>query len=160
MKRSIFITVAILASLAAVSDVEKISFDIFSSALNGWTQRNIIKALDLISRKYQRDIQSSAGRVNWHGPVVRRVVETNDLRLIEYHEDGYSHTNRWRRPPKVFPEARARMIQEQRNARIARAKRLAALTNGVPKVLADARRAALDSAMYSETNLVIEVGGK
>lgn len=32
----------------------------------------------------------------------------------------------------------------------------AAITNGVPKVLADARRAALDSAMYSETNIVVE----
>lgn len=160
MKRAIIITVAILVSLAAVSDVEKISFDVFSSALNGWTQSNIIKALDLISRKYQRDIQSFTGRVNWHGPVVRRVVETNDLRMIEYHEDGFSYTNRWRRPPQVSPADRARIIEAQRNARIARAKRLASQTNGVPKVLADARRSAVDYAMYSETNLVIEVGGK
>ena len=158
--RAIIITVAILASLAAVSDSEKIAFDVFSGALNGWTQSKIIKALDLISRKYQRDIQSSAGRVNWHGPVVRRVVETNDLRLIEYHEDGYSHTKRWKRPPEMLPKDRARIIEAQRNARIARAKRLAAITNGVPKALADARRAALESFMDSETNLVVEVSGK
>lgn len=41
-----------------------------------------------------------------------------------------------------------------------RGEKKAAITNGVPKVLADARRAAIDSAMYSETNIVVEVGGK
>ena len=155
--RAIITTMAILAALVAVPDAVPVAFTLFSDgSTNSWTQADLQAALQLTNRKYHRDMQKPQGRIDWHGPVVRRVVETNDLRMIEYHEDGYSHTNRWRRPQQVLPADRARIIEAQRNARITRAKRLAAQTNGVPKALAEARKAAVVSAIVVDTNIVVE----
>ena len=157
MIRVTFMLMAILATLASSGNDATVAFTLFSDgSTNSWTQADLKAALQLTNRKYHRDMQKPQGRIDWHGPVVRRVVETNDLRMIEYHEDGYTHTNRWRLRPQVLPADRARMIQEQRNARISYAKRFAAYTNGVPKVIVDARRAAVASAMVVETNIVVE----
>ena len=154
MIRVTFMLMAILAALASSGNDATVAFTLFSDgSTNAWTQADLKAALQLTNRKYHRDMQKPQGRIDWHGPVVRRVVETNELRMIEYHEDGFSHTNSWRRPPQVSPVERARIIEAQR---IARAKRLATQTNGVPKVLADARQAGLASAIVVETNIVVE----
>lgn len=154
MMRALIMLMAISAALASSGNDAPVAFTLFSDgSTNAWTQADLMAALQLTNRKYHRDMQKPQGRIDWHGPVVRRVVETNDLRMIEYHEDGFTHTNRWRRPPEVLPKDRARIIEAQR---IARAKRLASQTNGVPKALADARQAGLASASVVETNIVVE----
>ena len=156
MIRVTFMLMAILAALAASGNAAPVAFTLFSDgSTNAWTQSDLKAALQLTNRKYHRDMQKPQGRIDWHGPVVRRVVETNDLRLIEFHDDGFAWTNRWRPRPSYTPHEQALKANARR---LARAKELAAYTNGVPKVLADARRAAVASAMVVETNIVVEAG--
>lgn len=156
MIRVTFVLMAILDALAASGNVAPVAFTLFSDgSTNAWTQADLRSALQLTNRKYHRDMQKPQGRIDWHGPVVRRVVETNDLRLIEFHEDGFAWTNRWRPRPSYTPNEQALKANARR---LARAKELAAYTNGVPKALAAARRAAVASAMVVETNIVVEAG--
>lgn len=143
-----------LAALAAVPDAAPVAFTLFSDGTtNTWTQADLQAALQLTNRKYHRDMLKAQGRVDWHGPVVRRVVETNDLKLIEYHEDGFAWTNRWSPPRTVTPSDRSRNIQA---ARLARAKRLAEQTNGVPSIITETRQRGVESAVLVKTNIVIE----
>lgn len=154
MIRVTFMLMAILATLASSGNDAPVAFTLFSDgSTNSWTQADLKAALQLTNRKYHRDMQKPQGRIDWHGPVVRRVVETNDLRLIEYHEDGFAWTNRWR-PPRTYTPTDQSMKAKAR--RLARAQALASQTNGVPKALADARQAGLASAIVVETNIVVE----
>ena len=144
-----------LAVLAAVPDTAPMAVTLFADGTtNSWTAADLTAALQLTNRKYHRDMQKSQGRVDWHGPVVRRVEEetTNDLWLIEYHEDGFAWTNRSSRP-SYTPFDRARQLRAQR---LARAKALAAQTNGYPRILSETRQRGIDSASVIETNVVIE----
>lgn len=157
MMRATYILMAILAAATlsaaetAVPDAVPVAITLFSDgSTNLWTQGDLQAALQLTNRKYHRDMLKSNGRIDWHGPVVRRVVETNDLRLIEYHEDGFAWTNRWAQPRTLTPTDWALKAKALRQAR---AQALAAQTNGVPKILADARQAGLVSMV--ETNVVI-----
>ena len=156
MIRVTFMLMAILATLASSGNDAQVAFTLFSDgSTNAWTQADLKPALQLTNRKYHRDMQKPNGRIDWHGPVVRRVVETNELRLIEFHEDGFSWTNRWRPRRSYTPQDQALKANARR---LARAKALAAYTNGVPKVLAAARQAAVESAIVIETNIVVEAG--
>lgn len=160
MMRATYIMMAILAAATlsaaetAVPDAVPVAITLFSDgSTNSWTQGDLQAALQLTNRKYHRDMLKSQGRIDWHGPVVRRVVETNDLRLIEYHEDGFAWTNRWTQPRSVTPSDRARQLQTQR---LARATALARQTNGVPRILSETRQRGVESAGVVETNIVIE----
>ena len=83
MIRVTFMLMAILATLASSGNDAPVAFTLFSDgSTNSWTQADLKAALQLTNRKYHRDMQKPQGRIDWHGPVVRRVVETNDLRLI------------------------------------------------------------------------------
>ena len=154
MMRALIMLMAISAALASSGNDAPVAFTLFSDgSTNAWTQADLQAALQLTNRKYHRDMQKPQGRIDWHGPVVRRVVETNDLRLIEYHEDGFAWTNRWT-PPRTYTPTDQSLKAKAR--RLARAQALAAQTNGVPKALADARQAGLASAIVVETNIVVE----
>lgn len=154
MMRTIIMLMAILAALAAVPDAAPVAFTLFSDgSTNSWTQSDLQAALQLTNRKYHRDMLKQQGRIDWHGPIVRRVVETNDLRLIEYHEDGFAWTNRWTPPRTVSPSDRALRIKA---ARLERAKLLAEQTNGVPAIVSETRQRGVESAGVVETNIVIE----
>lgn len=155
MNKLIAILSFALAASAAVPDAAPVALTtLFSDgSTNTWTQADLQAALQLTNRKYHRDMLKAQGRVDWHGPVVRRVVETNDLRLIEYHEDGFAWTNRWTPPRSVTPSDRARQLRAQR---MARAKALAEQTNGVPGIVSETRQRGVESAGEIETNIVIE----
>ncbi len=153
MNRFIIVVFAIFVASAAVPDAP-VAVTLFSDGTtNSWTAADLQAALELTNRKYHRDVKTASGRRAWHGPVVRCVVETNDLRLIEYHEDGYAWTNRWTPPRSVTPSDRALQLRAQR---LARAKALADQTNGVPRIVVETRQRGIDSAGLVETNIVIE----
>jgi len=55
---------------------------------NVWTQADLIAALQLMNRKYHRDVERPDGRRSWHGALVAQIVDTNALVKIERYADG------------------------------------------------------------------------
>lgn len=157
--------IAILASVAAHPAAEPtvVTTLLPDGRTNDWTRADLVSALQLLNRRYHREMATESGRISWHGKVVRTVVETNDLRLVRIHEDGYAVTNKWTAPRPLMPTeaaARAAYIRKRRAERLAaQAKALAARTNGVPEVLARARVEQCAQPAEVETNVTVTVGG-
>ncbi len=127
--RLLVATMLFCGVVAAASEPTVLATLFSDGSTNTWTQADLQSALQLTNRKYHRDMAKASGRIDWHGPVVRRVVETNDLKLVEYHEDGYCHTNRWTSPATVSPAARSRQLAAEtarRQRELAEARRKAA----------------------------------
>ena len=55
---------------------------------NTWTQADLVSALQLMNRKYHRDIEAPGGRTAWHGKLVMQEIDTNRLVKIERYADG------------------------------------------------------------------------
>lgn len=55
---------------------------------NEWTQADLIAALQLLNRKYHREVEKPAGREAWHGKLVRQEIDTEREVKIETYEDG------------------------------------------------------------------------
>jgi len=55
---------------------------------NTWTQADLVAALQLMNRKYHRDVETSSGRVAWHGKLDLQIIDTNNLVKIERYADG------------------------------------------------------------------------
>lgn len=158
--------IAILASVAAHSAVEPpvVTTLLSDGRTNAWTQADLVAALQLLNRRYHREMATESGRISWHGRVVRTVVVTNDLRLVSIHEDGYAFTNAWTAPRPPMPKdaaARAAYARRMRAERLAaQAKALASRTNGVPEALARARIEQCAQPAEIETNVVTTVGAR
>ena len=55
---------------------------------NTWTQADLVAALQLMNRKYHRDVETPGGRTAWHGKLVMQEIDTNRLVKIERYADG------------------------------------------------------------------------
>lgn len=55
---------------------------------NVWTAADLVAALQLLNRKYHREVEHPSGRVAWHGELVREEVDTEREVKREIHEDG------------------------------------------------------------------------
>ena len=110
---------------------------------NSWTQADLVAALQLMNRKYHRDVETDAGRKAWHGKIVSTVVDTNALVKVTTYEDG----TEFRDPFKVItPVASAQ----------ARAAQISVHTNGLPARLAAARlRRATEKAAVSNVTVIV-----
>ena len=110
---------------------------------NSWTQADLVAALQLMNRKYHRDVETDAGRKAWHGKLVTTVVDTNALVKVTTYEDG----TEFRDPFKVItPVASAQ----------ARAAQISVSTNGLPARLAAARlRRATEKAAVSNVTVIV-----
>ena len=110
---------------------------------NSWTQADLVAALQLMNRKYHRDVETDAGRKAWHGKIVSTVVDTNALVKVTTYEDG----TEFRDPFKVItPVASAQ----------ARAAQISVYTNGLPARLAAARlRRATEKAAVSNVTVIV-----
>lgn len=130
MKIIAAIAAAIVCAAISAEEMPAVLTTLFSDgSTNSWTQADLQAALQLTNRKYHRDVQTASGRKAWHGPVVRRIVETNDLKLVEYHEDGFVWTNRWTSPALVSPADRSAQVTSEarrRQRELAEARRKAA----------------------------------
>jgi hypothetical protein len=72
----------------------------------------------LMVSRYRRDMASSTGRREWHGPYTTS-IDTNRLVRVYIYEDGYTHEEPWTPPkPKVQVDLeRARQTAQRLNAR-------------------------------------------
>lgn len=80
---------AVAAPSATSPDSPIVAQTLFSDgSTNTWTQADLIAALQLMNRKYHRDVETPSGRNAWHGALVAQVVDTNRLVKIERYADG------------------------------------------------------------------------
>lgn len=124
---------------------------------NHWTEADLVLALQLMNRKYHREMETHAGRMAWHGKLVNQTVDTNALIKVDWYEDGFAWTNKWTAPSPATPKAAAARAAAARRERAAA---LAAQKDGVPAGAADARgdwnKAA--GSVPEATNVTITVG--
>ncbi len=106
---------------------------------NVWTQADLLAALQLMNRKYHREVETPSGRVAWHGRLVSQIVDTNACVKTEIYADG----TRFEFP--FEPVAPAKKPKTTLNA------------NGVPPALAEAR--ARRAAEKATTNVVTVISG-
>lgn len=78
--------------------------------------------------KYNADMKTDYGRAKWYGKIEKSIILTNKLRRVDIHSSGAIFTNKWRDAYAVKAKAYKRRTQIP-----------PALTNGVPKKLAEAR---------------------
>ncbi len=96
---------------------------------NVWTQADLVAALQLLNRKYHREVSTPGGRQAWHGKMVREEVDLERAVKIETHEDGMAFEIPFSSPKKATPKpatlnadgvpvalARARERREQEKA--------------------------------------------
>ena len=116
---------------------------------NTWTQADLIAALQLLNRKYHRDVQSVDGRKAWHGKKVREIVDTNTLEKVTIYEDGMQFTD----PAKITTPAQ--QVQEANQYLPP-----PVMTNGIPARLAAARLRQREAATTTNVvNVTIKGGG-
>ena len=97
---------------------------------NTWTRADLVAALQLLNRRYHRDVSTASGREAWHGKKIAESVDTNTLTKVTRYEDGTSFTDA------------ARIVTPADSAQAYRAKlqKRTLTTNGVPAALAAARQ--------------------
>ena len=94
---------------------------------NTWTQTDLTEALGLMNRKYHRDIETEAGRRQWHGKRMGQYLVDDGnggQRLVQLYEDGFVWTNapqhvRVHADPEAAAKAKA--AAEKRRAEFERA---------------------------------------
>ena len=145
------ITLILLAALAALPNLaradtdplvytepvaaEPVAFPIVAETINEdgstntWTQADLVAALQLLNRKYHREVATPGGRQAWHGKMIREEVDLERAVKIETHEDGMAFEIPFSSPKKATPKpatlnadgvpvalARARERREQEKA--------------------------------------------
>ena len=71
---------------------------------NTWTQADLVAALQLLNRKYHREVATPSGRQAWHGPTVREEVDLDRAVKLETHEDGVIFEIPFGTPKKATPK--------------------------------------------------------
>lgn len=78
-----------VAAPSAISPDAPLVTTLFSDgSTNSWSQADLIAALQLMNRKYHRDVETPGGRTAWHGELVMQTIDTNRLIKIERYADG------------------------------------------------------------------------
>jgi len=92
-----------------------------------------------LRRVYDNDMNTSTGRIRWHGKVVRTVVNTNALTKVTFYEDGTAITDEAKIVSKKVETPKTTMT-----------------TNGVPVRLAKARaRMTADKSAISNVTVTV-----
>ena len=132
MKKFLILSL-LLASVVSLADDENSPIIAETLSLNGttntWTQADLIAALQLMNRKYHRDVDNSlAGRQAWHGKLISQEIdEENEIKISTY-EDGTQFID------KFTAQSPAREV-EKSNAQLPRTLN----TRGIPPALQEAR---------------------
>ena len=150
MKKFLILSL-LLASVVSLADGEESSPIIaetllLNGATNTWTQADLIAALQLMNRKYHRDVDNSlAGRQAWHGKLISQEIdEENEIKISTY-EDGTQFID------KFTAQSPAREV-EKSNAQLPRTLN----TRGIPPALQEARvRREAEKATTNVVNNVI-----
>ena len=126
------------SAVAAPSATDTVVTTLLSDgSTNTWSQADLVAALQLMNRKYHRDMQTAAGRQAWHGKRLSKIADVEAMESIETYEDGTVF-----RFPAELPKVRA-------------PKQPSLNTNGIPVRLAKAR--ARRQAEKATTNIVTVV---
>lgn len=118
---------------------------------NTWTQSDLVYALGILNRRYRRDIETEAGRREWHGRETAQTLVTNAagrLAMRRTYADGFTFYDEARRPT-------ARRAASNIAARV----RASLPASGVPPRLAALRKRAASAAVDAETNVTVTAGG-
>ena len=118
---------------------------------NTWTQADLVDALGILNRRYRRDIETEAGRREWHGRETAQTLVTNAAgRLVmrRTYADGFTFDDEARRPT-------ARRAASNIAARV----RASLPASGIPPRLAALRTRAAAAAVSAETNVTVTSGG-
>ena len=91
---------------------------------NTWTQADLVAALQLMNRKYHRDVETPGGRTAWHGKLVMQEIDTNRLVKIERYADGTEFEFPFE-PPKPKTPAPTKSANVPARLAAARARRAA-----------------------------------
>ena len=149
MKKFLILSL-LLASVVSLADDENSPIIAETLSLNGttntWTQADLIAALQLMNRKYHRDVDNSlAGRQAWHGKLISQEIdEENEIKISTY-EDGTQFID------KFTAQSPAREV-EKSNAQLPRTLN----TRGIPPALQEARvRREAEKATTNVVNNVI-----
>ena len=111
---------------------------------NSWTMADLVTALQLMNRKYHRDVATESGRVSWHGRLVSQEVDTNALVKVSTYDDGTEFRDPWTTITAT-------------SAAAAKAAALSVTTNGIPARLAAARlRRATEKAAQSNVTVIVQ----
>ena len=111
---------------------------------NTWTMADLVTALQLMNRKYHRDVATEQGRVSWHGRLVSQEVDTNALVKVSTYADGTEFREPW-------------TTITASSAAAAKAAALSVTTNGIPARLAAARlRRATEKAAQSNVTVIVQ----
>ena len=135
------VIIAILIAFASAFAEEAVVTTLLSDgSTNSWTQTDLVSALQLMNRKYHRDVQTATGRAAWHGKIVKTEI-AQDLTRTTTYEDGTVFVDK---PVKV------------RDIALAQMQSLLAQTNGVPARLAAARaKIAAETGATSNVTVVV-----
>lgn len=82
---------------------------------NMWTQADLTDALGLMNRKYWRDMETDAGRRQWHGDrMMQYIFENNEGKLmrVDLYADGFCYTNFAQKAKSNVPDPEAKAKQE------------------------------------------------
>ena len=149
MKKLLILSL-LLSPIVAMADDENSPIIAETLSLNGatntWTQADLIAALQLMNRKYHRDVDNSlAGRQAWHGKLISQEIdEENEIKISTY-EDGTQFID------KFTAQSPAREV-EKSNAQLPRTLN----TRGIPPALQEARvRREAEKATTNVVNNVI-----
>ena len=150
---SLFCAAAFMLPMSRAEEPVVITTLFSDGTTNTWTQADLVAALQLVNRKYHRDVSTAEGRRAWHGKRVgKEVITTNETGAIfktTTHEDGMTFTDR----AKVVTPADSAAAYSASLPK-------PAMTNGIPVRLANARlRAAQDKGVTNEVSVTISAGG-
>lgn len=89
---------------AASQDAPVVTTLLSDGSTNTWTQADLIAALQLMNRKYHRDVETPGGRTAWHGKLVMQEIDTNRLVKVERYADGTEFEFPFEPPAPVKPK--------------------------------------------------------
>ena len=137
------------AALAETNESPVVAMTLLSDgSTNTWTQADLIAALQLMNRKYHRDVDTPSGRLAWHGKLVSQSIDTNALTKTETYADGTTFT---------FPFQQNTPAQ---NVAAANARLKTTMKRGVPAALAQAReRREAEKATTNVVTVTVTAGG-
>jgi hypothetical protein len=115
-------------------------------APNTWTLSDLQAALELINRKYHRDVKTDAGRRAWHGKRLRAVTNATNLTITTTFEDGTAFVDA---APVTTPAQSVAAANARRKVTVA--------TNGVPALLAAARLMRAAEINHGPTNVTVTI---
>jgi hypothetical protein len=88
----------------------------------GWTADELVAGLERVGNLYKREMRTAAGRVRWHGEVVKVEYDTNTLTKTIIHTNGHRHVEHFTSvaamgvPERLSAAERRRRAEERAKA--------------------------------------------